>query len=148
MRIGIDARTLMDEHASGVPEYAYYLTREILNLDNDNDYQLFYNSFKKKSFPRINALKNKADFTKLNYPNKLLNYLFFRILSYPKIDRLTGCDLFFMPHINFISLANYSRLVLTVHDLSFIRNPEYFSRKKNIWHSSLNLKRLIGSAGG
>jgi len=80
------------------------------------------------------------------YPNKLLNYWLFKFFKRPKIDRLLGVDLFFMPHINFIALSKESKFILTIHDLSFLRFKDFFSWRKNFWHKMLNLKNLINRA--
>ncbi|MDO9399797.1 MAG: glycosyltransferase family 1 protein [bacterium] len=156
MKIGIDIRTLMDVQYSGVSEYTLNLIKEILKLDNQNEYQLFYNSFGNcPNIPEFNAKNVKL--VKYNYPNKILNYLLFKFLNYPKIDRDLGVDVFFMPHINFIGLSSChcescnqgvaicvgAKKIIAVHDLSFLRNPEFFSLRKNFWHRTINVKKLL-----
>jgi len=143
MTIGIDIRPLMDSRYSGVSEYTLNLVKEILKLDADNNYKLFYNSFHdiKDRLPRFDH--DQAEFIGLNYPNKILNYLYFELLNIPKIDRLLGVDLFFMPHYNFISLSDKCKKIITIHDLSFLRYPEFFSLKKNFWHYLLNVRGLL-----
>ncbi|MDP2736262.1 MAG: glycosyltransferase family 1 protein [bacterium] len=142
MKIGIDIRTLMDARYSGVSEYAFNLISEILKLDNKNNYQLFYNCFGDcLNIPEFFGKKVKV--IKYNYPNKILNYLFFKFFNYPKIDKELDVDIFFMPHINFIGLSSGSKSLLTIHDLSFLKYPEFFSWRKNFWHKMINVKRLI-----
>lgn len=142
MLIGIDIRTLMDARYSGVSEYTLNLIKEILKLDNHNEYRFFYNSFGNcPNIPEFNAKNVKL--VKYNYPNKLLNYLLFKFFNYPKIDKELGVDVFFMPHINFIGLSSGSKSLITVHDLSFLRNPEFFSLRKNFWHNMINVSKLL-----
>ncbi|MFH1661540.1 MAG: glycosyltransferase family 1 protein [Candidatus Falkowbacteria bacterium] len=141
MKIGIDIRTLMDDKYSGVPEYTYNLLKEILKLDYDNQYKFFYNSFSDVKLPKFENQNIKI--IRKKYPNKIFNYGMQKALNYPKIDQLIDIDLFFMPHINFISLSRKCKSVLTVHDLSFLRYPEFFSVRKNIWHKMINVKKLI-----
>ena len=143
MKIGIDIRTLMDKHYSGVSEYTYNLIREIFRHDKKNDYKLFYNSGRDigKAIPEFNY--PNVEVINLRYPNKIFNYIMQKSLHYPKIDRLLGVDLFFMPHINFISLSAYCQKLITVHDLSFLRYKEFFSFRKNIWHKFVNVKSLL-----
>jgi len=153
MNIGIDIRTLMDAQYSGVSEYTLNLIKEILKLDSfqhgpvqvKNSYRLFYNSFHDVSqrLPKFNY--NNVELVGKKYPNKILNYLLFKYLTYPKIDRLLGVDLFFMPHINFIALSSRCTSILTIHDLSFLRYPEFFSRRKNFWHRMINVRKLAKS---
>ena len=154
MKIGIDIRTLMDAQYSGVSEYTLNLVKEILKLDSQNEYRLFYNSTKdiEKHMPKFNYPNVKI--IKKSIPNKILNYFLFKHLNYPKIDRALGVDLFFMPHINFIALTpnpspapaereRGGKSILTIHDLSFLRFPEYFSFRKNFWHKMINVKKLV-----
>ena len=142
MKIGIDIRTLMDARYSGVSEYTLNLIKEILKLDYHNEYRLFYNSFGDcPNIPEFNAKNVKL--VKYNYPNKILNYLFFKFFNYPKIDKELGVDIFFMPHINFIGLSSFAKSLITVHDLSFLRNPEFFSLRKNFWHNMINVSKLL-----
>lgn len=142
MKIGLDMRTLMDARYSGVSEYTFNLTSEILKLDNHNEYRLFYNCFGEcLNIPEFAGENVKV--IKYNYPNKILNYLLFNFFNYPKIDKELGVDLFFMPHINFIGLSGGAKSLLTVHDLSFLRYPEFFSARKNFWHKMINVKKLI-----
>lgn len=143
MNICIDARTLMDARYSGVSEYALNLISNILKLDSDSEYRLFYNSFRAvQRMPRFGSANVKT--VRYGYPNKILNYLFFKFFNYPRIDKNLNADLLFMPHINFIGMSAACKSVITVHDLSFLRYREFFSARKNFWHKMLNVKRLIG----
>lgn len=147
MIIGIDARTLQDKQYSGVSEYTYQLLSEIFRLDTHNQYRLFFNSSHDLSdvIPRFDF--PNVTIEKFDYPNKLLNYGLLLPFSKPWLDDLLGgVDLFFAPHLNFISVSRGTKFVLTVHDLSFIRYPEFFSRRKNIWHACLGVRRLARRA--
>jgi len=153
MKIGIDIRTLMDEKYSGVSEYSLKLVQEILQLDHVNRYQLFYNSAKDISgrMPEFNYSNVKI--VKKNIPNKFLNYFLFKFFNWPKVDKILNIDTFFMPHINFIAITpptppfSNRRIkggsILTIHDLSFLRFPEFFSFRKNFWHKMINVSKLI-----
>jgi len=132
----------MDAQYSGVSEYTLNLIKEILRLDNHNEYRLFYNSF--GDCLNIPEFKEKnVKLVKYNYPNKVLNYLFFKFFNYPKIDKELEVDVFFMPHINFIGKSTASKSLITIHDLSFLKYPEFFSWRKNFWHKMINVKKLI-----
>lgn len=144
MKIGIDIRTLMDKSYSGVPEYTLNLVREILAQDKKSRYKLFYNCFGRAKTPDFRS--ENVEIVKSDYPNKLFNYLLQKNLGFPKIDRLLGVDLFFLPHINFIALSGRARSVLTIHDLSFLRYPEFFSARKNFWHRMINVRKLAWRA--
>lgn len=155
MTIGIDIRTLMDTRYSGVSEYTLNLVSALLRLDRENEYRLFYNTAQnisermpKFDYPNVKIIKKSV-------PNKILNYFLFKFLNSPKIDKLLGVDCFFMPHINFIGLSGsdptalkavrplFCKKILTIHDLSFLRYPEFFSARKNFWHKMVNVKKLV-----
>lgn len=143
MKIGIDIRTLMDREYSGVSEYTLNLIKAILKLDSENEYKLFYNSGRDVS-SRIPEFKgDNVQIIRTRYPNKIFNYLMQKTLSYPKIDKFLGVDLFWAPHINFFAFSKGCRKILTIHDLSFLRYPEFFSLRKNLWHYIINVRKLI-----
>lgn len=141
-KIAVDARVLMDENWSGVGEYVYNLVDNLLKADTKNEYWLFYNSAKNLTgkLPDFNS----AQIVKTSIPNKILNYGFFKILNWPSIDVLMKekFDIFLMPHINFISLPKNTANILTVHDISFLSRPEFFSKRRNFWHQMINIKKL------
>lgn len=147
MNIGIDIRTLMDKQYSGVPEHTLNLIKAIIRLEEregrDNRYKLFYNALKDPvdSLPSIKS--DKIEVKKLGYPNKIFNYLFQKTFRHPKIDKFLGVEVFLMPHINFAALSPGCSSVLTVHDISFLRYPEFFNKRKNFWHFMINVKKLI-----
>jgi len=143
MKIGIDIRTLMDERYSGVSEFTLNLILNILKLDHQNEYRLFYNSAKDIEHRLPKFGQPNVCIIRRRFPNKIFNYILQKFLSYPKVDRLLEADVFFSPHMNFLALSGKGVSILAVHDLSFLVNPEYFSRRKNIWHRMLNLKKLV-----
>lgn len=135
MTIGIDLRPLNTGEKSGVEEYTGNLLAHLFFLDKKNQYKLFLSSFKK---PRLNfeKLRNfpNIEIKYLPYPNKLLN-LGFVLLKYPSLDQLLeGVDIFFSPNIIFTHLSSGVKQIITFHDLSFERHPEFFSLKRRIWH--------------
>jgi glycosyltransferase involved in cell wall biosynthesis len=143
MRIGIDIRSLMDRHYSGVSEYTRNLLGELFRIDTENEYVLFYNSGRDLSgriprfdFPNVSTVNTR-------YPNKLFNNIMMRLLKWPKIDRLLQVDLFFMPNIAFIALSKKCRRILTVHDLSFLRYPQSYSLKRRLWHRLMAVPSLF-----
>ena len=144
MKIGIDIRTLMDAHYSGVSEYTLNLLKEIFRLDNnDNQYKLFYNSGRDVSARMPRFGQPNVEIIRTAYPNKLFNNIMQNIVKTPKLDRLLGVDLFFMPNIGFISLSPGCRKIITIHDLSFLRYPEFYSLKRRWWHVLVNTRRLL-----
>jgi glycosyltransferase involved in cell wall biosynthesis len=169
-KIGIDARCLMEGRKTGVEEYTLNFLKHLFEIDKKNKYVLFLNSFglpltkfkvfanllsKKESsfFGNLVRDKSSVDFgwlqkfthvsvKRFNYPNKLLNFLFW-YLDWPQIDKmLGGVDFLFMPNIIFGATNGNTKLVTTFHDLSFVRYPETFSWKRRFWHTFVNSKKI------
>ncbi len=149
IKIGIDARTLMDKKYSGVSEYVFNLIKAITNINKKKPYsinnnykiKLFYNSaFKiKHSIPKF---ESDIKYVYTRYPNKFFNYILQKILNYPKIDKLLDVDVFLMPHFNFLAISK-AKKIITVHDLSFLKYPSFFTKRKNFWHKMLNIKKIL-----
>lgn len=144
MKIGVDIRCLLDPYYSGVGYYTLRLLEKIFERDEHNSYQLFYNSAKKFSVPEF---KNKnVFFHEYTLPNKVFNistYLFEK----PFLDELvSGVDVFFFPNIHFASVTTKCRMVITVHDISFKKYPEFFPLKSRLWHALARPKKLLARA--
>ncbi|MFA5000238.1 MAG: glycosyltransferase family 1 protein [Patescibacteria group bacterium] len=154
MKIGIDIRVLMDKQYSGISEYTANLLSVILRRNEDavapDDYVLFYNSFHDLSSRLDKWSGAHARVIATRWPNKIFNYLLQKTLAWPKIDKvLGGVDLFWSPHFNFTRLSSAPigpKKIITVHDLSFLRYPEFFSGRKNFWHRALSIKKTLRAA--
>lgn len=147
MRIGIDVRCLAEGRRTGVEEYTLNFLDNLFSLDTRNEYVLFFNSFKnsKTDFSWIEKFPN-VTLRKTHYPNKLLN-LSLWYLNWPKLDWMVGgADIFFMPNIGFGSVSKESKLIVTMHDLSFERYAETFSWKRRLWHMFINPKKICRRA--
>lgn len=157
MRIGFDARCLEENKISGVGEYSLELLRNILETEpprpnekkDSRRYIIFSNSFKQQSKNHLGWLAGypHIELKRFRYPNKILN-LFFWYLNWPKIDKMIGgVDIFFAPNINFISVSRDCRLIITFHDLSFERYPDFFPLKTRLWHKYfVNPRKLARTA--
>jgi len=132
MKIGVDVRCLMNGQYSGVSWYTYNLLKSVFGLDSFNQYLLFYNSNKKMPLPEFPYAN--VSYRGFRYPNKLFN-LSSNFLNFPKADKLIGgVDLFFVPNFHFISWSDSCRKVITVHDLSFLSFPEFFTARMRLRH--------------
>jgi len=143
MKIGFDIRPLMDANYSGVSEFTKEVLSGLLSLDSEDEFKLYYNSFKSVTdrFPVWN--QENVEVVATHYPNKLFNYVLQKYLHRPKLDLLADADVFFAPHLNFYALSPNRPSILVVHDLSFLRYPQFFSWRKNVWHRQLRVKRLV-----
>jgi len=158
MKIGVDIRTLMDKNYSGVSWCTLFLLQEILKQDRVNEYYLYYNSGRDISSQLPKFEQGNVKIIATRYPNKIFNYFLQKICRWPKLDRIvpsikrggaaaaTGCVKFWSPHFNFTALSKNTKHILTVHDLSFLITPEFFSWRKNIWHQFLNVKKMMAEA--
>jgi len=149
MKIGVDIRVLMDEYYSGVSEYTANLLTAILGQDKQNNYKLFYNSWRDLGTRLQPWGGDNSRLVGTRVSNKIF-YVLERFLAYPKLDKiLGGVDVFWSPHFNFSSLsgpASGLKKVITVYDLSFLRYPEFFSLRKRLWHGSLGVTRTLRQA--
>ncbi|HPN54800.1 MAG TPA: glycosyltransferase family 1 protein [Candidatus Moranbacteria bacterium] len=147
MRVGIDIRCFVAGKRTGVEEYTLNILERLFELDQKNKYILFTNSFSKPDFDfEVFSKFKNVTIKKFNYPNKLLNLCFW-YLRWPQVDKMIGgADIFFMPNINFIALSQKTKLVLTIHDLSYEIFSESFSWKRRLWHSILNPRKLAKRA--
>ncbi|MBI5766055.1 glycosyltransferase family 4 protein [Candidatus Falkowbacteria bacterium] len=144
MKIGIDARCLMNKNYSGVSYYTFNLLKAIFALDKENQYLLFYNSSKKVDLPEFNQPNVK--YVGFHWPNKIFN-LALNFFNEPKIDKLIGgVDIFFAPNLHFVAWSENCKKVIAVHDLSFLRFPEFFIKKMQLWHKLILWKNILGQA--
>ncbi|EKE16286.1 MAG: mannosyltransferase B-like protein [uncultured bacterium] len=146
-KIGIDIRCLIEGNKTGVEEYTINILTNLFEIDSRNKYILFLNSFRspKINLDFISKYKN-VSVKKFGFPNKILNLLFW-YFGWPNVDKmLGGIDIFFMPNISFVGISKKSKLVLTMHDLSFEHMPEMFSLKRRLWHTFINPRRLCKRA--
>jgi glycosyltransferase involved in cell wall biosynthesis len=147
MKIGIDIRCLAEGRRTGVEEYTLNFLEHLFQKDQKNAYVLFFNSFHaaKIDFSWLTKYPN-VKIKRLSLPNKLLNFSLW-YLNWPKLDTLVGgADIFFMPNIIFGGVSRRSKLIVTVHDLSFERYPETFSRVRRVWHAFVNPRRICQQA--
>jgi glycosyltransferase involved in cell wall biosynthesis len=144
MKIGIDVRCLMQNNYSGVSWYTYNLLLSIFKLDKSNEYILFYNNSKPIDMPRFDG--DNIKYAGFNYSNKIFS-LGLQTLSKPEIDKMIGgVDVFFMPNINFAAFSSKCKRVITVHDLSYLKYPQFWTFKSKIWHKILLNKKIIQNA--
>jgi len=146
MRIGIDIRPLLDKNFSGIPEYTYNLVQEIVKTDKNNEYKFFYNRYFEIEQDSILDFLKDQKIVNFAYPNKIFNLLQQKILKHPCLDQALDVDLFFMPHVNFAAFSRDVELIVTIHDLSFLRNSSFFSFKKNLWHFLVGIKNILKRA--
>ncbi|MCK5084589.1 MAG: glycosyltransferase family 4 protein [Candidatus Pacebacteria bacterium] len=146
MIIGIDIRMLAQGTRSGIEEYTINLLSNMISLDNNIEYKLFYNGYKKTELEYDFLKLSNVQLKEFKIPNRILDASF-QFLNYPKIDKmLEKVDVFFSPHIFSSSLSKKCRTITTFHDLSFESYPEFYSTGKNYWHFLMNPRKQARKA--
>ena len=144
MRIGVDIRCLMDTRYSGISEYTYNLFKELLSIDSENQYILYYNAARAIQ-PRPFSAPN-IEYKAFRYPNILFN-LALRFLKFTSIDAMIGgVDVFITPNFLFTNISKKCKRILIVHDLSFEHYPNFFTLKQRLWHTLIGPKQLCHSS--
>ena len=134
MNIGVDIRSLMIKNRTGVGEYNFELLNAVFKLDKNNQYFLFYNSYKNldKILPKWD--QPNVHYAGAQFPNKIFNLAIAgKIL---RLNRLLPkkIDCWYSPNINFCCLDKNIKHVITIHDLSFEIFPEFYTFKQRLWH--------------
>ncbi len=131
MNILIEAQPLLRQR-TGVGQYAFHLVKHLIPLlaKKEDRLALFYFNFlkKNKTIPLWDGAVHNREQALI--PGRLFYYLW-KNFSFPPIDWVAGkADLLHFP--NFIVRPfRKGKAVVTVHDLSFARYPQ-FTEKKNL----------------
>jgi len=163
MNIGIDIRPLMHPIRTGVGEYTYELLNAVFEIDKNNQYFLFYNSQKDitNNLPKWDG--ENIHFIRTSWPNKVFNACV-KLFSWPKLDKtiikncpvirpdsplaekISHLDWFYSPNLNFTSLSKKTKHLITIHDLSFEFFPEFYTKKRQLWHQVINYQKQCQKA--
>jgi glycosyltransferase involved in cell wall biosynthesis len=147
MNIGIDVRALQSKNFTGVGNYLYHALDNIFKLDKEEDYYLLSAGLKNEpqglsgfNYPQVHHHHCLA-------PNKLINIGILTGFG-PDLCRQAfhDLDLFWLPNLNFFKFNRRVPVVLTIHDLSFLHNPKFYSWKRIWWHNLVNVKKLVNRA--
>lgn len=129
MRIGIDISQIAYE-GTGVGEYTLNLVKNLLKINDENEYILFYTHLKRKLRKyEIKKLKqNRVVIRQFRIPIPILELLWNRLHILP-IEWLIGdIDVFFSS--DWVEPpTKKAKKVTTIHDLSVLKHPETFDKK-------------------
>ncbi|MFH1111725.1 MAG: glycosyltransferase family 1 protein [Patescibacteria group bacterium] len=145
MRLAIDIRCLQDKYWTGVADYTWNIINELNNHERPVDLLYYANCWRQKNNLPDN-IKNGKNLIITHYPNKLQNFLL-RYGLWKNLDQLMANhgqkpDIFWLPNLHFYKLSHQIKKVLTIHDLSFIHFPQFFSKKKRWWYLAA-MKKLL-----
>ena len=126
MRICIDAYHAIGGYG-GIHRYTVHLIKGLLKIDSENQYILFYNSFRRidnKTLPVFNG-KNVTNII-CKFPRRLLTRMW-DITRFPPIEFLTGkIDIYHSLHF-LLPPQRQGKSILTIHDTTYLKYPEFFS---------------------
>ncbi len=129
MRIGIDCRKILNPEAGevgGVAHYTHYLVLELVKLDPNNEYTLFFDHriVDTKPYEAPNVRIRRFPF--YQYKRYLpLAYSHMLISAFVSRERL---DVFHAPS-TVLPYLYRGRTVITVHDFAIYEHPEWFPSK-------------------
>lgn len=144
--IGIDASFSLGEK-TGTSEYANNIIKNLVKIDKFNEYTLFpfftyiYNPEFKLYQP--NLPENFHIFWK-NIPKKAIDILWHRLKIFRKVY-LQRFDLFHTTTFSVPPSFMYTKLVVTIYDVSFYTHPQ-FHLKENVDHCLKSTREAVKKA--
>lgn len=123
MKIGIDIQAAIGK-PTGVGRYAIELVRGLAGLEGEEQFRLFYFDFRRRGCG-VTIANPRFGFKPMRFmPGRAYEALSENI-GWPDIARFAGrCDLYHFPNF-IIPPLKRGKAVVTVHDLSFARSPDY-----------------------
>ncbi len=148
MNIVVDISPLKQKNLSGVGKYLYEVLSRLLVLDKSNEYFLISYGYQNKDIA-LNLPQNKnIHYIHRNIPSKLLFILSF--FNFPKLDvlkfkgKIVKVDFVWLANFNICNLKyQKTKLITTIHDLSFKIYPQFFNFKRKLWHFLVKPKKII-----
>jgi len=113
----------------------------IHSIKSENYFTLFMNALKGKT-PQI-TLEDNFKVVRRHIPGKMLLEIW-RRFRWPLIETLANsrnADIFHSPNF-FYQATQCKRIVVTIHDLAFLKETNYGSRYSGKYHRETLLKRL------
>lgn len=142
MRWLVDARPLVDPAQGGVSRVARQLVEAFIDITKDDEVVLVTTgSSSPTRLPNCRHIH-------FPIPNKLWSAA--SMLGLASLDRVAEkrvrkIDAVFLPNLGFTGRIARP-YVLLLHDLSFLIEPRWFSRKMRWWHRAVQAERLIRGA--
>lgn len=152
MRIGIDARSLMEMHPSGIGVYAFHVIQAMVQFAPQHEYFLFTCGRQAVETEFLSTLEQHSSVQRvhLSWSNKLF-HLAAKFGCAPKIDAVinaaihdhSSIDVLFIPNWHIVPRSNQIPTVLTVHDLSHRLHAEHLSFRRKAWHWFIAPQKLV-----
>lgn len=143
MKIGIDI-TMLVYSGSGVANYTFNLVKNLLKVDRENEYRLFYSSFRRpKNFYYLDELKRLGGkIYAFRFPPTLLQLWWSKLNIIPVEWFIGKVDIYFSSDFLRPPLLNGTKGLTTVHDLTWKIFPQYHEERIIIAHA-IKLKKTI-----
>lgn len=143
MKVAIDVRNLAgSSNLNGVSQYTRHLVTDLI-LSKEHTFLLF---------PGYNRHKNQYIYEYLSYFQENIRWKWSPIpmlileklwkTGWPPLELITGkADVVFEPNF-FAPPVKNARVILTVHDLSFVRHPEWFPKNEAALRTNMLMENL------
>jgi glycosyltransferase involved in cell wall biosynthesis len=132
MRIGIDARTILNPEKGdsiGTGHYTYQLIRNLLDIDKENEYVLFFDfRVREKDVKKFTRPNVKICFYPFSDYKKYLPGAYNEILGSATLHREKLDLVHSTSPTSRIPTSYNGKLVVTVHDLAVYKVPEVFPK--------------------
>ncbi|MFA4818081.1 MAG: glycosyltransferase family 1 protein [Parcubacteria group bacterium] len=130
MRIGIDARTILNPEkgdAIGVGHYTYQLIRHLLQIDRENEYVLFFDfRVREKDVKKFTRPNVKIKFYPFSDYKKYMPVAYSEILGTATLARENLDVIHATSPMSRIPASYRGKTVVTIHDLAVYKVPDVF----------------------
>ncbi len=132
MKIGIDARTILNPEkgeAIGIGHYTYQLIRYLLQIDQENEYVLFFDfRVREKDVKKFTKPNVKIKFYPFSDYKKYLPGAYNEILGSATLAKEHLDVIHTTSPLSRIPISYRGKTIVTVHDLAIYKVPEVFPK--------------------
>lgn len=144
MKVLVDARPLADASSGGVRRVCLGLLPELSKTRPDWEFIFATTGLKKPELPF--KLPPNARHLHRTLPNKLVSLLcFFRLTSFDRLFSKERANHLLLCNLGFVGRPNLPYSLL-IHDVSFLIEPAWFTRKSRLWHFCVRPRALVENA--
>ncbi|XLQ20014.1 MAG: glycosyltransferase family 4 protein [Candidatus Moraniibacteriota bacterium] len=149
MKIGIDARTILNPakgEAIGVGHYTYQLIKHLLEIDEENEYVLFFDSrVRQKDVRKFTRKNTKIVFYPFSDYKKYMPFAYNELLGSAVLSR-ENLDVLHVTSTETRIPSTYrGKVIVTLHDLGIYKMPESY-KKSEVIRSRIVKKFMLKKA--
>jgi glycosyltransferase involved in cell wall biosynthesis len=149
MRIGIDARTILNPdkgEAIGVGHYTYQLIRHLLEIDQENEYVLFFDyRVREKDVKKFARPNVKIKFYPFSDYKKFLPGAYNEILGTATLVKEDLDVIHTTSPMSRIPMSYRGKTIVTINNMAAYKVPEVFPRL-SVAKNKLTLSLMVGKA--